>query len=99
MIELLIFHLHIVAAIYAFTKNWQSRDVRYGILGVLVIGLFFAIGWALTGAIARLIMPYEWNTIYFTQDTLSLVLLVIPEIIFFYYFFIKDKREESVIAN
>jgi hypothetical protein len=90
MIELLIFHLHIVAALYAFTKNWQKDSLKSGVLSVLLIGLMFAIGWALTGTIARLIMPEELNTIYFTQDSLSLVLLLIPEYFFFKVYFLKD---------
>lgn len=94
MIELLIFHLHIVGVIYSFTKNWQNRSTAYGLLSILVIGLFFTIGWALTGAIARAVFPIEWNTLYFTQDTLSLVLLLGPEIVFFYFFFVKDKVGE-----
>lgn len=90
MIELLIFHLHIVAALYAFTKNWQKESVKSGILAVLLIGLMFAIGWALTGTIARLIMPVEFNSIYFTQDTLSLIILLIPEYFFYKTYFLKD---------
>lgn len=91
MIELLIFHLHIAAALFAFTKNWQKRGVREGLLSVAVIGLMFSIGWAMTGTVAYLIMPKSWNSIYFSQDTLSLILLFIPEIFFFYHFFYKDR--------
>lgn len=94
MIELFIFHLHLVGALYAFTKNWQTRGIKDGILAVLVVGLFFTIGWALTGSVSRIIMPYKWNTTYFTQDTLSLVMLLVPEVIFFYYFFYRDKGEK-----
>ncbi len=92
MLELLIFHFHIVAALYAFTKNWQRRGIRDAILSVLIIGLFFTIGWALTSPIARIIMPYKWQTLYFNRDTLSLVLLLIPESIFFYFFFVRDRH-------
>lgn len=95
MIELLIFHAHIVGALYAFVKNWQSRTLKDGFLAIAVIGLLFTIGWALTGTLARLIMPQTWETYYFTQDTLSLVLLFIPEIIFFYLYFIKDKTDNN----
>ena len=91
MIELLIFHLHIVAALYAFTKNWLNRNLKDAILSILIIGLLFTIGWALTSPVAQYIMPYKWQTIYFNRDTLSLVLLLIPESIFFYFFFIKDR--------
>lgn len=95
MIELIIFHLHIAGALYAFTKNWQERRLRDGILAVLIIGLLFAIGWALTASLAYWIMPSSWNSPYFNQDTLSLVILVIPESVFYYHFFIKDKPEEQ----
>lgn len=91
MFEVLIYHFHLVGGLYAFTKNWQKGSKKEGILAVLIIGLLFTIGWALTGPIARLIYPKAWNTIYFSQDTLSLVLLFIPECFFFYHFFIKAK--------
>ncbi len=91
MIELLIFHLHIGAALYAFTKNWQNSGVKEGLLGVIIIGLVFAIGWALTGTFAYLIMPNSIEGSFFNSATLSLVLLVIPESVFFYIFFVKSK--------
>ncbi|MFH1049888.1 MAG: hypothetical protein V1779_03035 [bacterium] len=92
MIEIFIFHLHIVGALYAFTKNWQTGGLKSGILALLIIGLIFTIGWALTNPVAWLIMPDKWASIWFSQDTLSLVLLLIPETIFFYIFFVKDKH-------
>lgn len=98
MIEILIFHLHFVGALYAFTKNWQKHSTKEGILAVLIIGLVFMILWALTGPIARIIMPQAWETIYFTRDTLSLVLLFIPESFFFYLFFLKDKPQKENAA-
>ena len=91
MIELLIFHLHICASLYAFTKNWQNRGLKEGFLAVMTIGLIFSIGWALTGFIANIIMPAKFNTRFFTKDTLSLLLLLIPEFFFFKYFFLRDR--------
>jgi hypothetical protein len=91
MIELLIFHFHIVGALYAFTKNWQKRNIKEAILSVLLIGLIFVVGWSLTTPLARLIMPLAWKSIWFTRDTLSLLLLFVPECVFFYLFFVKEK--------
>lgn len=91
MIEIFIFYLHIIGSLYAFTKNWQNKGISEGFLSIGVIALFFTIGWALTGTIARLIYNDNMN-IYFNTDTLSLIILVIPESIFYYYFFIKDKN-------
>lgn len=92
MIDLFILYLHYLGALYAFTKNWQEDNVKQGFLSVLILGLAFTILWALSGQIAFMIFPDSWNTIYFTKDTLSLVLLVIPESIFFYHFFIKKQN-------
>lgn len=89
--EILIYHIHIVAAVFAFVKNWQKSGTKDGILSVLMIGLFFAIGWALTGTLAWIIWPQSLNSPWFTADTLSLVLVMIPESIFYYHFFIKDR--------
>ena len=96
MIEILIFHLHIVGALYAFTKNWQRSNIKEATLAVIIIGLIFTIGWAITSPIANLLMPYSWETIYFTRDSLSLTILFIPEVIFFYHFFVKDKSSNIV---
>lgn len=96
MIELIIFHLHILAALYAFTKNWQERRLKDAVLAVLIIGLFFSIGWALTRPVAGILLPDAWNTPIFNVDTLSLVLLIIPESFFFYVFFIKDKNTSDI---
>jgi hypothetical protein len=92
MIELLIFELHILAAIFAFTKSWQYKSIKEGFLAVAMIGLVFSIAWAITGTLANVIYPQAWRTPYFNQNTLSLVLLVIPEIFFFYHFFLVDKE-------
>jgi hypothetical protein len=91
MIELLIFHLHIAGALYAFTKNWQAKGVKDGLLAVALITLVFTIGWALTGTIAHAVYPQSLNTIYFNSDILGLLLLLIPESFFFYFYFVKDK--------
>jgi hypothetical protein len=92
MIELIIFQLHIVGILYAFTTNWQKKGLRDGILSVLIIGLLFTIGWSLTTPLAGLIYPSSWKSIYFTKDTLSLLLLFIPECVFFNIFFLKDRN-------
>lgn len=97
MIEILIFELHILGALYAFTKNWQRGGFKEGILAVLVIALIFTIGWALTSPLAWLIMPDDFYSIWFSGDTLSLIMLFIPEIIFFYLFYIKESPEKKLI--
>lgn len=102
MIDLFLYQLHIVAALYAYTKRWQEANVREGILAVLIIGLVFTIGWSITGTVARLVMKGPGIPGVFTSDTLGLALLIIPEAIFFVIFFLKDKSagvEEKISVS
>lgn len=101
MLDLLIYHLHIVGVLYAFTKRWQTEGMKGGLLAIGICGLVFTIGWSLTGTLARLIMPDTAGTSWFTSDTLSLILLFIPEIVFFWIFFVRDRagEKESVTVD
>jgi hypothetical protein len=90
MIDLLIYHLHIVGVLYAFTMRWQREGLKGGFLAVATCGLVFTILWAVTGPIARILMPQAAQPgDLFTSDTLSLVLLMIPEVVFFRVFFLR----------
>jgi len=92
MVELLIYHLHILGAVYAYTKRWQAEGVKSGLLAVVLCGLVFVILWALMGPLARLLMPGPFRPgSWFTSDTLSLVLTLIPECAFFYAFFVRKQ--------
>lgn len=95
MIDILIFFLHVVAGLFVFTQKWQTGNVREGFLAVALLALVFTIGWAMTNPLASLIYPQSWTTEWFTRDTLSLVILVIPEYGFFRFFFLRDHDEVS----
>ena len=97
MIEIIIFELHLLGALYAFTKNWQNGGLKDGLMAVAIILLFFTVGWAITGTISSMIYPNNWDSIYFTSDTLSLVLLLIPEVLFFKYYFFGEENELTKI--
>ncbi len=90
-----IFLLHILAALYAFTKRWQDANVREGFLGIIILGLAFTILWAITGQAARLISPEGGYASWFDRDTISLVLVGILDGIFFFFFFLKDKEKQA----
>lgn len=90
MTDLLIYHIHIVGVLYAFTLRWQREGIKGGMLAVATCALVFTILWAVTGPIARIIMPQAaLPGALFTSDTLSLVLLLAPEIVFFRVFFLR----------
>jgi hypothetical protein len=92
MIDLLIYHLHLVGVVYAFTKRWQMEGLKGGVLAVVLIGLAFTILWALMGPIARLLMPGAPEPgDLFTSDTLSLALTLVAELPLFILFFLRPK--------
>ena len=92
MIDLLIYHLHLVGVVYAFTKRWQMEGIKSGLLAVVLIGLAFTILWALMGPIARLLMPGASEPgAVFTSDTLSLALTLAAELPLFILFFLRPK--------
>lgn len=95
MIEVCIFHLHIIGALYAFTVRWQDESLKEGFLAVGLIGLIFMIGWAITGGLARLITPTGGFATWLTADTVSLILLIIPEFIIFRMLYLQKKRIDS----
>jgi hypothetical protein len=91
MIEILIFYLHILAGIYAFTKVWQERGGKTASLSLAILAFVFIVLWTLTSPLSRLIYPSKPISPYFTADTLSLILLLFPESAFYYYYFFKAK--------
>jgi hypothetical protein len=94
MIEVVIFHAHIVGALYAFTRRWQEENLKEGALALGLVGLVFTVCWGVTGSLAKLIMPPGSSLApWFTADTLSLVLLIVPEILLFRMFFLNRVRK------
>lgn len=91
MIELFIFHFHIIGALYAFVKQWQKSNVREGLMMVIVIGLVFTIVWALANPIAKLLYPSDMKSEWFRLDTLSLLIAFCFECVFYYFYVLKDK--------
>lgn len=94
MIEIFIFYFHLVAWVYAFTKVWQERGTKSAFLSLAILAFIFITLWTLSSPLARLIFPPKYNSPYFTADTLSLILVVIPESIFYYFYFIKATSEK-----
>jgi hypothetical protein len=96
MIEVFIFHAHIVGALYAFTRRWQEENLKEGVLAIGLVGLVFTVCWGVTGSIAKLIMPPGSSFApWFTADTLSLVLLIAPEILLFRMFFLSRAKNSD----
>lgn len=89
MITAFIFFLHLLFLLVVFTKKWQEEGLSSGFINLALIGTLFAVGWTVTGLIAKLVMEPEGFGIYYDRDTFSLTLLTIAEF-FFYKFYYKE---------
>lgn len=67
------------------TSAWMN-------VGLIII--LFAVGWTMTGLIAKLLLEQKGFGIYFDRDTFSLTLLSIIEV-FFYKFYYKNTTTED----
>ncbi len=94
MISALIFFLHLLFALVIFTKKWQIEGLKSGFLNVGLIAILFAVGWSITGIIAKAIMDEKGFGLYFDRDTFSLTLLTIGEF-FFYRIYYKETTEDD----
>jgi len=90
MIEVLIFYVHIVTAIYIYAKYWQRESIKEALMGVGLMGIMFSVGWVMMSFIVNLIVPWQWETELIKRDTMSLLLLTAVEAYFFKNFYLKD---------
>ena len=91
MISAFIFFLHLVFALVILTRKWQSENLKSGFLNLGLIAVLFAVGWSITGIIAKAVMEPQGLGINFDRDTFSLVLLTIGEF-FFYRIYYKEEE-------
>lgn len=90
MISAFIFFVHLIFSLVVFTKKWQDENLASGFQNIALIGILFAVGWTLTGIVAKLVMEPKGFGMQFDRDTFSLALLTILEF-FFYKFYYSDE--------
>ena len=64
-------------------KKWQDEKLSAGFMNLALIGILFAVGWSITGMIAKALMEPKGFGLYFDRDTFSLVILTIGEYLFY----------------
>jgi len=90
MITAFIFFAHLIFMLVIFTKKWQDEKLSAGFMNVTLIAILFAVGWTITGIIAKLLMEPKGLGMQFDRDTFALALLTIVEY-FFYRFYYKEE--------
>lgn len=98
MIALFIFYIHVVAAVWIFTKRWQEADVKEGILGVGFLALIFSVGWSISAFLLQLVIDEKGFAVWLDRDTLSLILLLVLESVFFCVHLKRKKRKAAPVT-
>lgn len=93
MIPLLVFYVHIVSIVAAFTKRWQDEGFTEGILAVFFMALIFFVGWSMASFILKLFMGKEGFGYFLDRDAASLLLLTAAEVVFYYLYLRKDSPD------
>jgi hypothetical protein len=83
MITAVIFAGHLIFSLLIFTKKWQDENLSAGLMNLALIGILFAVGWSISGMVAKWIMETKGLGIYFDRDTFSLTILSIGEFLFY----------------
>jgi len=92
MIAILVFYLHIVGAVYAFSKGYVEHKLVDAFMSLAFVGIIFSVGWTLAGFIVRFLFPDQGLGPMLDSDTISLVLVTLFEAVLYGTYFIRQKR-------
>jgi len=95
MITAIIFFAHFIFALIIFTKKWRDEGLSAAWMNVGLIVILFAVGWTVTGMIAKILMEQEGLGIHFDRDTFSLTLLTIMEVLFYRFYYSDTVTEDD----
>ena len=95
MVEVSIFALHGVAAVYAFVPRRKEGGLAEGFLAVAFVAIIFSVGWTIMTMLTRLVFGQEGLATWFNRDAITLTLLTIGEAVFYYFFLRSDKESGS----
>jgi hypothetical protein len=95
MISAFIFFAHFIFLLLIFTWKWQTDGISGAFLNVSLILILFAVGWTITGMIAKLVMEPEGLGIYYDRDTFSLTLLTILEFFFYKIYYSRSTVDDK----
>jgi len=90
MITAFIFFVHLIFGLVIFTKKWQDENLVSGFQNIALIGILFAVGWTITGIVAKLVMEQKGLGMQFDRDAFSLTLLTIIEFFFYKFYYLED---------
>jgi hypothetical protein len=95
MISAFIFFAHFIFILLIFTWKWQKDGISGAIMNVSLILILFAVGWTITGMIAKFFMEPKGLGLYYDRDTFSLTLLTIIEFFFYRIYYNRTTADDK----
>jgi hypothetical protein len=97
MVTLFVFYIHTVAAVYAFTDQYQEEGIGAGALAVAFMGIVFSVGWSISTFMLKFLVSEKGFGMYFNRDALSLAILTAGEAVF-YYLYLKGMKKKGLTS-
>ena len=97
MISAFIFFAHFIFILLIYTWKWQKDGISGAIMNVSLILILFAVGWTITGMIAKFVMEPEGLGLYYDRDTFSLSLLTLIEFFFYRIYYNRPTADDKEI--
>lgn len=95
MIAAFIFFAHFIFILLIFTWKWQRDGISGAIMNVSFILVLFAVGWTITGMIAKFVMEPKGLGLYYDRDTFSLTLLTLIEFFFYRIYYNRPTADDK----
>lgn len=95
MIAAFIFFAHFIFILLIFTWKWQRDGISGAIMNVSLILVLFAVGWTITGMIAKFVMEPKGLGLYYDRDTFSLTLLTLIEFFFYRIYYNRPTADDK----
>jgi hypothetical protein len=97
MISAFIFFAHFIFILLIYTWKWQRDGISGAIMNISLILILFAVGWTITGMIAKFVMEPKGLGLYYDRDTFSLTLLTIIEFFFYRIYYNRPTADDKEI--
>jgi len=95
MIAAFIFFAHFIFILLIFTWKWQRDGISGAIMNVSLILVLFAVGWTITGMIAKFVMEPKGLGLYYDRDTFSLTMLTLIEFFFYRIYYNRPTADDK----
>ena len=95
MISAFIFFAHFIFILLIFTWKWQSDGISSAVMNVSLVLILFAVGWTITGMIAKIFMDTKGLGLYYDRDTFSLTLLTMMEYFFYRIYYSRSTADDK----